>query len=94
MPTIEPEPAAQASAPPIAQTSGGSSSLSNAAPVLLGLLGLAVLLLGAAAIPPGTVRSNTFAELLATRRLEIGLIGAAVLASAAIGLLIAIVAGA
>ena len=93
VPTIEPEPAAQASAPPLAQAAGGSSSLSNAAPVLLGLLGLAVLLLGVAAIPPWTVRSNTFGELLATRRLEIGLIGAAVLASAAIGLVVAIVAG-
>lgn len=91
--TIEPEPAAQASPPAALQPAGSSSSLAGAAPVLLGLLGLAVLLLGVAALPPWTVRSAAVAGLLATRRLEIGLIGAAVLASAAIGLVIAIVAG-
>jgi hypothetical protein len=92
-PIINPEPAAQASSSPGPQAVDHSSSLSGAAPVLLGLLGLAILLLGAAALPPWTIRSTAFAGLLATRRLEIGLIGAAVLASAAIGLAIAVVAG-
>jgi hypothetical protein len=93
VPIVQPEPAAEASPALAPQASEGSSSLSGAAPVLLGLLGLAILLLGVAALPPWTIRSAAFAGLLATRRLEIGLIGAAVLASAAIGLAIAVVAG-
>ncbi|MCC6222620.1 MAG: hypothetical protein IT201_03905 [Thermoleophilia bacterium] len=91
--TIEPEPAAQASPSAALQPAGNPSSLAGAAPVLLGLFGLAVLLLGVAAIPPWSVRSSAVAGLLAARRLELGLIGAAVLASAAIGLVVAILAG-
>jgi hypothetical protein len=94
-PILESEalPAAANVTADLPQAVAESSPLTNAAPVLLGLLGLSILLLGAAALPPWTVRSTALAGLLAHRRLEIGLVGTAVLASAAIGLAIAISAG-
>ena len=68
------------------------AALGDASPILIGLLALAVLLLGAAALPASAVRGN-LAYVLVQRRLELGLIGVAVLASAAIGLGIALLAG-
>jgi len=80
-----------AAAKPVALVAGkDSSDLAGAAPLLLGLLGLAIVLLGLAALPPWTMRTSSLSGLIATRRLEIGLVGTAVLASAAIGLLITI----
>jgi hypothetical protein len=67
-----------------------SSGLDGAAPVLLGLLGLSVLLLGLAAMPPWHTH-GAVAELLVRRRVELGLLGTAVLVSAAVGLVIAVV---
>jgi hypothetical protein len=90
--TVDAEAAAQTVAAPFAEPAS-SPALQEAGPVLLGLLGLSVLLLGLAALPPTTVRSTVLGPLLAQRRLEIGLIGTAVLASAAIGLAIAVAAG-
>lgn len=96
--TVTPEPAgAEVSATPVAQVTpaGGvseDSSLQVAAPILLGLFGLAVVLLGLAAVPPWHVHGS-LGGLLLRRRLELGLIGTAVLASAAIGLIVALVAG-
>jgi hypothetical protein len=78
--------------PSVVSDASGSSSLRGAAPVLVGLLALAVVLLSLAAVPPWTFRSPTVAGLLTQRRLEIGLIGTAVLASAAIGLVVAVIA--
>ena len=86
------EPLATSAAALTLAASKGNTSLSGAAPLLLGLLGLAIILLGLAALPPWTMRTSQFSALIATRRLEIGLVGTAVLASAAIGLLITIVA--
>ena len=54
--------------------------------------GLAVVLPALAALPPWTLRRSSFSTMVAPRRLEIGLIGTAVLASAAISLLITSVA--
>ena len=87
------EAASQEVAAPFSEPPSGVSSLAGAGPILLGLLGLAVLLLGVAALPPWSIRSPALAGLLVQRRLEIGLVGTAVLASAAIGLAIAVAAG-
>ena len=87
------EAASQEVAAPFSEPAPGASSLAGAGPILLGLLGLAVLLLGVAALPPWSIRSPALAGLLVHRRLEIGLVGTAVLASAAIGLAIAVAAG-
>jgi hypothetical protein len=69
------------------------SMLSQAAPILLAVLGVAVVLLGLAAMPPARRRASALTVLVAERRLEIGLIGGTALASAAIGLLVAATAG-
>jgi hypothetical protein len=85
----EPESTAAAVVP------GGSSTdsgLSGAAPILIGLLGISVLLLGMAAIPPAHAHGS-LGTLLVRRRFELGLLGTAVLASAAIGLVIAVAVG-
>ena len=84
-PRAEPNAASSISAP------SGDSGLSGAAPVLLGLFGLSVLLLGLAAMPPW-VTHGAVADLLVRRRFELGLLGTAVLVSAAVGLLIAVIA--
>ncbi len=65
---------------------------SGASPALIGLFALSILLLGAAAIPPSRIREGSVGTLLTTRRLEIGLVGAAVLTIAALGLLVTVVA--
>ncbi len=64
--------------------------LRSAGPILVGLLLLAVALLGLAAIPSRSV-SGGFVSLVDQRRLEIGLIGTTVLAAAVIGLLVALI---
>jgi hypothetical protein len=84
-------PEADAQAAPPADP--GGSLLSRAAPILLGLLGVAIVLLGLAALPPARRRASTLSVLVAERRIEIGLIGGAALASAAIGLVVAAAAG-
>jgi hypothetical protein len=66
----------------------GSSTFSALVPLLLGLLGAAVLLLGLAALPPAVARRSTLVARALEHRFEIGLLGTAVLASAAIGLLV------
>jgi hypothetical protein len=97
--TAAPTPASQrigqpqAAAPVRSFPSSNDSALSNAAPVLLGMFGLALVLLVLAAIPPWHIRQTQLAGLLAHRRVELGLIGTAVLAAAAIGLVIALLAG-
>jgi hypothetical protein len=94
--TVTPEPAAAEieAAPPAPAAAGTSddTSLDGAAPILLGLFGLSVVLLGLAALPPWSAHT-VLGGLLIRRRLELGLLGTAVLASAAIGLLIAVLAG-
>jgi hypothetical protein len=67
-----------------------SNTLTGALPILAGLLALAAILLGLAAMP-GRV-TNGVANVLSARRLELCLIGAAVLASAAIGLVLTLLA--
>ncbi len=91
-PPVETEAPAQPLAAPAAFAASDDSTLSGAAPLLLGLLGLAIVLLGLAALPPWTLRRSSVSAMVAHRRLEIGLVGTAVLASAAIGLLITTVA--
>lgn len=78
-----------------AAPAGASSAslLTRAAPVLLGLLGVAIVLLGLAALPPARRRASALSVLVAERRVEIGLVGGAALASAAIGLVVAAAAG-
>jgi hypothetical protein len=91
-PTLEPEPVASTLQPRIAaplSDPGAGSTLGSATPILVGLLILAVVLLGLAAIPPHSLRGE-FGATLVHRRLELGLIGTAVLASAAIGLVLAV----
>lgn len=68
------------------------SGLSGATPFLLGLLGLAIVLLGLAALPPSAVRHSSVGVVVAERRLEIGLLGTAVLLGAAVGLLVSVLA--
>lgn len=70
-----------------------SSALPGAAPVLLGLLALSIVLLGLAAVPPWRIRADALAGLVSGRRLELGLVGAAVLACAVVGLLVTVLAG-
>jgi hypothetical protein len=88
-------PAVEISSAPaaVAGPASHSSSRGVATPVLLGLLALAILLLGLAALPSSTIREAHLAAVVAHRRLEIGLLGTAVLASAAIGLLVIVVGG-
>jgi hypothetical protein len=88
-------PAVETSSAPaaVAGPASDSSSRGVATPVLLGLLALAILLLGLAALPSSTIREAHLAAVVAHRRLEIGLLGTAVLASAAIGLLVIVVGG-
>ena len=64
--------------------------LRSAGPILVGLLFLAIVLLGLAAMPSRSV-SGGFTALVDQRRLEIALIGTTVLAAAAIGLLVALI---
>ena len=54
--------------------------------------GLAVVLPAHAALPPWTLRRSSLSTMVARRRLELGLVGIAVLATAAIALLITSVA--
>ena len=101
-PTVEPaasldtESAASPALEPVAavastaSTSSSESMLRSAGPFLIGLLLLAVALLGLAAIPSRSV-SGGFASLVDHRRLEIGLIGTTVLAASVIGLLVALI---
>jgi hypothetical protein len=63
--------------------------LETTGPILLGLLIAAVVLLGLAAIPPPSIGGG-LASLVEHRRLELGLIGMAILTAAAIGLVIAV----
>lgn len=88
--TVAAEPAAAVQAAPSTPGDSQSSTLEGVIPILAGLLALAAILLGLAAVPP---RSGPLAvaSFLAARRLELGLIGAAFLASAGIGLVIALV---
>ena len=94
--SLDAEPAASPAleaVTPVASTSAASSSesmLRSAGPILLGLLLLAVGLLGLAAIPSRSV-SGGFTALVDQRRLEIALIGTTVLAAAVIGLLVALI---
>jgi hypothetical protein len=92
--TVDVEPVASAlprsPSATLVETPGGST-LGTATPILVGLLILAVVLLGLAAIPPNSLRGDLGATIV-QRRLELGLIGTAVLASAAIGLLLAVLA--
>ena len=67
---------------PTRQVGGAASSSS----------GLAVVLPALAALPPWTLRRSSFSTMVTRRRLETGLVGTAVLASAAIGPLITSVA--
>ena len=85
----QPEPS---SAPAVVGGSSGDSRLNGAAPILIGLLGLAVLLLGVAAIPPYHAH-GALGVMLVRRRFELGMLGTAVLVSASIGLVIAMAAG-
>ena len=70
--------------PPQPSTAGGAT------PVLVGLLALSVLLLGLAALPLWRIRAGTLAGLAAGRRLELGLVGSAVLLIAVVGLLVTV----
>jgi len=105
----EPEPQSEPQSPPtvpldpasnvqanaasvIAPAPDDSGALNGAAPILLGLFGLSVLLLGLAALPPLHTHSAV-GDLLIRRRFELGLLGTAVLVSAAVGLLIAVLSG-
>lgn len=65
-----------------------SSSLPGATPLLASLLALSIVLLGLAVVPPWRIRAAALAGLVAGRRFELGLVGAAVLASAIVGLLV------
>ena len=94
--SLDAEPAASPALEPVAavastaSTSSSESMLRSAGPILIGLLLLAVALLGLAAIPSRSV-SGGFASLVDQRRLEIGLIGTTVLAASVIGLLVALI---
>jgi hypothetical protein len=94
--SLDAEPAASPALEPVAavastaSTSSSESMLRSAGPILIGLLLLAVALLGLAAIPSRSV-SGGFASLVDHRRLEIGLIGTTVLAASVIGLLVALI---
>jgi hypothetical protein len=70
-------------------SSSSDSLLRSAGPILVGLLVIAVVLLGLAAIPPSSTGSG-LASLVEHRRLELSLIGMAVLAAAVIGLIVAL----
>jgi hypothetical protein len=90
--TVAPEPTAEIQAAPApALPLDEPNALSGAFPILAGLLALAAILLGLAAMP-GRITTNAVASVLTARRLELCLIGAAVLASAAIGLVLTVLA--
>lgn len=93
--TTAPAPGTQSPADRQVASLGGTdtgSSLSGATPFLLGLLGLAIVLLGLAALPPAAVRRSSVGVVVAERRLEIGLLGSAVLLGAAVALLVSVLA--
>jgi hypothetical protein len=69
--------------------SPSDSLLRSAGPILIGLLILAVVLLGLAAIPPSS-NGGGIASLVEHRRMELSLIGMTVLAAAIIGLIVAL----
>jgi hypothetical protein len=66
------------------------STARGATPVLAGLLALSVLLLGLAAMPRWRIRAGTLGGLVAGRRLELGVVGSAVLLIAVVGLIVTV----
>jgi hypothetical protein len=79
------EPSDPSSAP-----SSSHSLLSGAGVMLFGLLALALVILGIAAVPRRSGATSGFTAVVGHHRLEISLIGTAVLACALIGLVIAL----
>jgi hypothetical protein len=79
------------SSDPSSASSSSHSLLSGAGVMLFGLLALALVILGIAAVPRRSGTTSGFTAVVGHHRLEIGLIGTAVLACALIGLVIAVV---
>lgn len=83
-PPVEPSDPSSAPSPSHSLLSGG------AGPVLFGLLALVILVLGIAVVPRRWRTSGGFTAVVSHHRLELGLIGATVLAVGLIGMLIAL----